>query len=205
MIIHDVEQGSPEWFAVRAGLPTASSFDKIITAGGDRSKQSSDYMDMLIAEFITKENCATFKGTRDTERGKELEPEAVESYELTFNTTLRKVGFITNDAATMGCSPDRLEGEEKGVEFKVPAGGTMIYYARTGKLADEYRVQVQGSMLVTGLRQWHIRAWHPKMSHIDIEVERDTGFIMKMSQLINEFNEEKQRRIVGLRAKGWME
>ena len=34
VLIHQVEQGTPEWFAVRLGIPTASNFAKIITSTG---------------------------------------------------------------------------------------------------------------------------------------------------------------------------
>ena len=34
MIIEDFEQGSPEWFAARVGIPSASIFDKLITSKG---------------------------------------------------------------------------------------------------------------------------------------------------------------------------
>ena len=33
--IIDVEQGSPEWFKARVGLPTASRFSEILAEGGD--------------------------------------------------------------------------------------------------------------------------------------------------------------------------
>ena len=31
IIIDDIEQGKPEWFALKAGVPSTSSFDKIVT------------------------------------------------------------------------------------------------------------------------------------------------------------------------------
>lgn len=50
--IHNVAQQTEEWFRIRIGRPTASCFDKIITPGGEPSKQSKDYSRLLVAECI---------------------------------------------------------------------------------------------------------------------------------------------------------
>jgi hypothetical protein len=48
-IIHTCDQGSAEWFARRLGIPTASEFDRIITAAkGDLSKSASKYAQALV-------------------------------------------------------------------------------------------------------------------------------------------------------------
>ena len=40
MIIVDVEQGTPEWFAKRCGVITASKFSQIVTSKGAKSTQA---------------------------------------------------------------------------------------------------------------------------------------------------------------------
>lgn len=205
MIIHDVEQGSEDWFKVRRGIPTASSFDKIITAGGQKSKSSVDYMDKLIAEFMTKETVSDFKGNAHTERGKELEPEAIQSYEMVMVAEVKRVGFVTNDAATFGCSPDGLLDGGGGLEIKCPASHNHVYYMRTDKLADEYKVQTQGNMFVTGRSWWHTMSYHPKMKPLIIRTERDTPFLMKMSSYLNEFTIEMANEIQALVKKGYID
>ena len=56
MIVHaDIAQGTPEWLALRLGIPTASCFDQIITTGGKKgepkaSTQAEKYMYTLLAE-----------------------------------------------------------------------------------------------------------------------------------------------------------
>ena len=42
-IIFDIEQGSDEWHALRAGKPTASEFSKLVTSKGEPSKSMADY------------------------------------------------------------------------------------------------------------------------------------------------------------------
>ncbi len=51
MITHNVEQSSPEWFALRAGIPTASNFSKIVTSAGKESKQRKSYATKLAADM----------------------------------------------------------------------------------------------------------------------------------------------------------
>jgi hypothetical protein len=50
MIIHDVVQGSPEWHALRAGIPTASEFSQLVTSTGEPSKSMKEYALVLAAE-----------------------------------------------------------------------------------------------------------------------------------------------------------
>ena len=154
MIIHrDIEQGSEQWHQLRLGIPTASEFDKIITATGAPSKQSEAYANRLLAELIVGHQVETFKKTAWMERGNELEAEAAAYYDLTNDVETEKVSFITDDERTMGCSPDRLIGEEGLLELKCPAPNTQIDYILNGKLDRDYWPQVQGQLLITK-RKW---------------------------------------------------
>jgi len=57
VIVHDVEQGSEEWFKVRAGMPTASEFATVMASGrgGGDSKTRRTYMLKLAGEILTGE------------------------------------------------------------------------------------------------------------------------------------------------------
>ncbi len=50
-IFTDLEQGSSEWFACRAGIPTASKFATVLAKG--EGKIRSQYMRQLAGEVIT--------------------------------------------------------------------------------------------------------------------------------------------------------
>ena len=39
LVMDEIEQLSPKWFQEHAGIPGASSFDKIVTTKGEQSKQ----------------------------------------------------------------------------------------------------------------------------------------------------------------------
>lgn len=54
MILHDVEQRSEAWHALRLGIPTASRFGDILTARGDlrTGETPKKYAAELVAERI---------------------------------------------------------------------------------------------------------------------------------------------------------
>lgn len=185
MIIHDLEQGSPEWFAARAGIPTASNFASIFTASkGDVSASATPYIAELIDELARPmsersqdEQTAVFSGNRHTERGHELEPKARKWFSTIKGLDLRQVGFVTNDEATVGCSPDSLIYNggtiEAGLEIKSPEGKKHVLWTLGGTLPDEHKQQVHGSMVVTGLRSWWFMSYCPGYEPFAVRVDWD--------------------------------
>ena len=100
MIRVDCEQGSGEWIECRLGIPTASEFGRIVTATGKLSAQRGPYMGELLAEWALGEPYADFENEW-TERGKLLEPEALEYYAFVRDVTPAKVGFVYRDSARL--------------------------------------------------------------------------------------------------------
>jgi hypothetical protein len=97
------------------------------------------------------------------ERGKELEAEALSWYQcfhLMAETT--SVGFITDDKERYGCSPDGLVGEIGGVEIKNPSAENQgVYIDDPDKLVAKHRLQVYGSLWVTGRSWWDLVSYNP--------------------------------------------
>lgn len=199
MQVHNVEQGTPEWFAARLGIPTASEFSKIITATGKPSAQANDYSLTLVAERMLGHEVEKWQGNMWTERGKELEQEAADYYELTTGAELQKVGFVTNDAGTAGCSPDRLVGDDGLLEIKCPAAHTHLKYMLDKKLDTAYMPQLQGQLFVTG-RQWvDIISYYPELKPVIIRVARNENYISTLQELLEEFTadiEATQSRLI---------
>ena len=75
MIRLDVEQGSREWLEARAGTPSASNFDKIVTTKGEPSKQAKNYLYELAGERIAGPKPETYQSAAMV-RGLETEAEA---------------------------------------------------------------------------------------------------------------------------------
>jgi len=195
MKIYDVEQNSDEWYALRCGVLTSSSFDKILTPGGKLSTQAGMIENRIVAERLTGDPIIDFKGTQWTERGHELEPDAVSFYEFKTGSETHKVGFVLSDDGTIGCSPDRFVGEDGILEIKCPAPHTHVEMVLTGKIGEEYKPQIQGQLLITG-RSWvDIVSYHPKIKPSIIRVERDAEYIDKLANAIEGFNHNVRRKL----------
>lgn len=184
MIIHDLEQGSPEWFAVRLGIPTASYFDKLITPTGKESTQAETYENKLVAELLTGKPVDDFEGNEYTRQGNEREPDAAAFYALQRDIDPIKVGFVTDDNRTYGCSPDRLIGDDGLLEIKCPAAHTHVKYMLDRNIDRKYYPQIQGQLLVTGRKWVDIISYHPEMQPVIIRVERDEIFLKDLLTFI---------------------
>lgn len=194
MQILNLEQNTEEWFQARRGIPTASSFSKIVTpAKGERSLSSKTYMYELIAEKLGATN-DSFSNSW-TERGHELEDMARSTFEFLHDLEVKQVGMIKTDDGLIGCSPDGLIGEDGGLEIKCPKSSTHVKYMLEGVLPREYKTQVQGSLMVSERKYWYFMSYHPELDPFIIKVERDEEFISKMRSHIDDFNREMQKKL----------
>ena len=190
-IYTDVEQGSGDWFKLRLGIPTASCFDKIVTPKKcELSKSSVSYALKLVAEKLLNCPSESIDGVMYMERGQELEPQAVRQYEFTNDVQTVKVGFITTDDGSMGCSPDRLVVAEQRIalEVKCPAPHVHLGYLVNGS-ADEYTPQVQGQILIAELDRADLYAFHPRMPPALIRTYRDMEYIRKLEAALVAFRD----------------
>lgn len=143
-----VIQGSPEWWSLRAGIPTASEFGSIITpAKGDYASAAETYASRLVAEALGWRT--DFQGTPDTERGAYFEAKAREWLNYKHNLGIRSCGFFMDDAETYGASPDGMTPDECPVEIKCPDLHTFCEWKARGELPLKHKAQVHGEMWVT--------------------------------------------------------
>lgn len=155
----DMVQGSSAWHQARCGLLTASEFDRILTPTlkiADNPKSRSHLWE-IAAQRISRYVEPQYIGDAML-RGHADEIAACELYSKHIAPT-QEVGFITNDrwGFTLGCSPDRLVGEDGLIESKSRCQKyqvqTLCEHLEAGTIPDEYALQVQGELLVTG-REW---------------------------------------------------
>lgn len=158
MKVHNFDQLSPEWWAARAGKPSSSNFDRIMTP---KKRKASGSQEKYIAELIAERVCQrpnyfTTKGrpvSQAMQNGIDREPEARQWYEYHTGLTATRVGGCESDCGRFWASTDGLVGEEGVLELKVPELETHVAYAMKGILPVEYMCQVHGELIVTG-RQW---------------------------------------------------
>lgn len=199
MKIHNVEQGTPEWLALRIGIPTASEFDKVVTPSGKLSSQAAAYAARLAAEIVLNRSLdKDLSNLMAVQHGNEYEPLAALAYEFECGCRTEKVGFITNDAGTIGVSPDRLVGVEGLVEIKCPEPATHVLYLTQG-FDRKYYPQVQGQLLFAE-REWNDRVSYSNELPVYIErTFRDETFIKTLDQALKDFHEMKVEMLDKLR------
>ena len=175
MILHtEYEQGSVEWMLARAGIPTASEFDNLLTPAFKvrDGEMPETYLDAKIDEAWTGGPGVQFN-TFDMDQGHILEQEAVPWYEFEFSEPIQRVAFATTDDGRIGCSPDGLIGDDGGIEIKCPQGKTHAGYLRRGGVPKKYLAQVHGAMFVTGRKWWKFLSYHRRYPPLLVLVERD--------------------------------
>lgn len=193
MIILDCEQGTDEWKLARSGIPTASSFDKIITPTGSASTQAEAYMNKCLAEWLTGSPAESFRGEW-MERGIALEGDARSLYELIKGVEVQQVGLVyLDDDRLVSCSPDGLT-DDGGFETKCPAPHTHVSYLLDGRMPNKYKPQVQGSMWITGRPHWDFMSFHPEMKPVLVRVHRDERYIKLLADEVMLFVDEMLKR-----------
>lgn len=187
MKILNMEQRTDEWFEARLGLFTASSFSKIITPKtGKLSAQAQSEINKKIAEMYTGKSEVFIPQTDAMLRGMDLEAQALEFFNFTNNYDFKEIGFVDSEKG-YGCSPDGIDLENKmGLELKAPLSHTHIAYLRSGEVPSEYVLQIQGSLMITGLDKWVFGSYHPDLPCVCIEVERDEELINKLRAALDE-------------------
>ena len=157
---HDnLEQGSDEWLAARCGLLTASEMKLILTpklkiSSNDKEKT---HLYELLAQRVTQHVEPQYVSDA-LMRGQVDEITARELYSKNYEPAT-EVGFITNDewGFTIGYSPDGIVGDAGLIEIKSRAQKyqmkTSIESLLQGECPEEYMLQVQTGLLVTG-RKW---------------------------------------------------
>jgi hypothetical protein len=184
---HDVAQYSDEYDRLRLGIPTSSNFHKIITPQGKPSKQWREYACVLIAERILQQKIE-FYNSPAMERGLIVEADAVDWYEFDQDVTTQRVGFITDDNHTLGCSPDRLVGAEGLLEIKAPLPHTQVDYWISGEISERFRPQLQGQLYISQ-RSWvDIVCWHDVLPRLIMRVEPDEKYIEALDRELLIFN-----------------
>jgi len=206
MKIHNVIQGSPEWYKLRLGVPTASEFHRLVTPKGNPSGKNvqDKYMLELLGERVTGFPASDFM-SKAMERGKRLEQSAVEFYELQRGVDTTPVGFVSNDECNIGASPDRFVGDDGQMEIKIPTPGNHLgFLLGYGSNYEEHKPQVQGQLWITG------RKWNDVVSHNDVmpmalaRIERDEEYIGIMAPIILAFSAKLESLALELAEKGWM-
>lgn len=201
MQIIECEQGTPEWLAARAGIPTASEFHTVMAVGkqGGKSVTRVAYLNKLAGEILTGEPMESYVSAA-MERGSLMEDEARDLYAFQYNVEPRRVGFVRN--GEKGASPDSLIGESGGLEIKSAAAHIQIARLLDGGLPSEHKAQVQGNLWVCEREWWDFCSYCPKLPMLRVRVYRDETYIAKIANEVELFNIELQQTVEYIRKYG---
>ena len=201
----NIEQRSPQWHALRRGVLTASEFNEVVTPTGKLadSEKSRRFIRGLVLDCIDVGDPHKEADEKKLEYnfainwGNEHEGAARRWFAENV-MPVSEVGFVKwGEHIPIGCSPDGVipSGDEigkwhAGLEIKCPSLSAHVSYLDAGTLPDEYKLQVHGSMAVTGLDRWYFLSYYPrpKFRNFLIEVKRD-GFTERVEQSLTEFVE----------------
>jgi len=151
----EVIQGSDEWLAMRCGLITASEMKLILTptlkvANNDKTRAHAyEIAFQRLTQYVEPQYVSDAML-----RGQEDEIYARAAYAEHY-APVTECGFITRDFGgfTIGYSPDGLVGDDGLIECKSRAGKYQVQTIATDQVPEEYMLQLQTGLLVTG-REW---------------------------------------------------
>lgn len=196
----DCDQNSPEWYAARCGIPTASNFATVMAKGEGKTRRT--YMLKLAGEIITGEPNESYSNAH-MERGHELEPEARSQYAFMTGADLELVGFIRN--GQKGASPDALIGANGIGEFKTKLPHILIEVLLKDQFPPEHRAQCQGALWVAE-REWvDIACYWPKMPLFVKREYRNEAYIKQIADEVDRFNDELAKTVELVRQYGMQE
>jgi len=206
-----IEQGTPEWHALRCGKVTASRVADIMRSGKGNAPSASRarYMGELAAERLTGVAQKTFKSA-DMQWGNDTEDQARSVFAFERGLNVETIAFVEHSTIEMsGASPDGIIGDDGLVEFKCPASHTHISTLLSDKINPDYVRQMQWQMACPG-RQWcDFASYDPRMpAEMSLYVTRfyrDDAAIAAMEEAVTDFIIELGDMVRDLRRKYQME
>lgn len=180
-----MEQGSPEWLALRCGKITGSRFRAVMDLN-KRNGQPNAARRALVATLRMELATGEPEHVEPNEymaHGSAMEPFARKAYEFARDCACLVPAFIAHpELAYVGYSPDGLVGDDGIIEIKSPAlEARHMRTVESRKCPDDYYPQVQGGLWVT-CRQWcDFISYFPEISVEILRVERDESFINRLA------------------------
>lgn len=198
------EQGSDLWHRYRRGRPTASAFERIITAKRwEPSSARFAYHRELLTEMALDISLDQVT-TQAMQSGHDWEPKARAAYEFDNGVDVEPVGFCTTDDGRIGASPDGFVGDEGLLELKCPFKPDvhMGYVLKPESLQEEHFVQTQGQLYVTGRKWTDLISYHWGLPMVSLRILPHPEFQQKLDRALKDFLRELADLIEIAKARG---
>lgn len=208
MQVHDVQQGSEDWHALRLARITASRFKDIMT--DPRSKADKDagalsdtarsYMMELLGEALTGVRPGFSNAA--TEWGIDNEPFAIAEYESHAGVVVEQVGIVSH--GRVSGSPDGLIAHDGGIEVKCPFNPRIHDETLLDGMPKGHIPQVQGYMWLAERDWWDFVSFDPRIDgHKRLyvqRIERDDAYIKRLAGKVDAFREQLEAALFRLEA-----
>jgi len=201
----DIEQKSPEWFAIRCGKATGSRIADIVakTKTGYGASRAN-YAAQLVAERLTGKPAESFSNAA-MQWGTDTEPMAREAYEMSRGGYVEEVGFLIHPSIPMtGASPDGLIGEDGMLEIKCPNTATHIEYLLGKVVPNKYKPQMTWQMLCAGRKWCDFVSFDPRMPErhqlFCVRYEFDHPYAAELETEVEKFLDEVAETVAKLEA-----
>jgi putative phage-type endonuclease len=180
---YEIEQGTDEWHAIRRGVITASAISALLTPKGKPANNptSRTHLLKLLGERITDTTDPSYYND-DMMRGHFLEGFARDLYSKHY-APVHECGFITAELGgiTLGYSPDGLVGDDGLIEIKSRLAKHHLATMLTGEMPDDYQLQVQTGLAVTGRAWCDFISYTPGLPLFVRRVQRDEITIAQLT------------------------
>lgn len=194
--IADAQQGSTMWQILKLGVISASNVNKAVAKAGSETRNT--YLAELCAQICT----GTFDelNSKYLEWGNFHEDAARSYYEFSTGNEVKQLPFVfKDDSFRMGCSPDGIVNETKGVEIKCPFNAVhFVKFLVEDKIKSEYVWQYQYSLWVMDATHWDFVQYHPSMKKNPMKiltVEKDEKTFKIFDELIPKFIEDLDKML----------
>lgn len=201
---HNVEQGTDEWQALRAGRLTSSrAADSQRQVKSGESKLRRNLRVKLAVERIVGGRVDPSEwSSKSADRGHEMEPVTLAAYEAITGSMVTRVGFLAMNSVLAGASPDGFvdEGNQRGiVEAKSPLMGTHYEYLKHG-IPGDHKLQCLHLLWVSGLAFCDWVSHHPefpeslrtKIVRVPYVAEEIDAYEAKALEFLGEVDVEEQ-------------
>jgi hypothetical protein len=193
----DIEQGTPEWHAIRRAVLTSTAIKTLITPTGklaDNDKVRAHVYE-IAAQRINGRTDETFQSF-DMVRGQLEEIRARDLYEKHYGA-VKLCGFVTNDRLgfLVGYSPDGLVGDEGIIEIKSAKSRIQVERIASGVVPNEHIAQIQTGLWVTGRLWCDFISFSNGMPMQVIRVQADPAYHALIEQAAKKFEADVQKVI----------
>ena len=198
---NNMEQRSPEWYAIRLGKVTGSQVSAVLAKRDSATR--ANYLSELVVERLTNQQAEFFMNDA-MQWGVDTEPQARMAYEAHKGVLVDEIGFVNHVAiSNFGCSPDGLVGLDGLIEIKCPNSKTHIDTVLSKKAPTKYIPQMMAQMACTGRKWCDFVSFDPRLPEdlqlFVVRVDRDDQYIANLEKEVSAFLAEVDETLIKLK------